>query len=98
MSLNVFRRSLLDGNLLAWHHLVMSVKNIELSDTRDTFKWSFGQQGLFSVPTDLGAGEHGLAAEGPHAWQSVTGITKSGSATQARRSAPPHPVPSRQQQ
>jgi hypothetical protein len=42
--LNVaFRRSLVDNNLQAWHHLVTKLVNVQLTDQRDHFIWSLKQ-------------------------------------------------------
>jgi hypothetical protein len=42
--LNVaFRRSLVDNNLQAWHHLVTKLVNVQLIDQRDHFIWSLKQ-------------------------------------------------------
>lgn len=48
--LNVsFRRSLVANNLIAWQQIVTRLMSIQLSNTRDTLRWSLNQNVVFKV-------------------------------------------------
>jgi hypothetical protein len=44
-----FRRNLVGVNLRAWHRIVASVQDINLSEQRDIFVWSSNASGTFTV-------------------------------------------------
>jgi hypothetical protein len=44
-----FRRNLVGANLRAWHRIVASVHDINLSEQRDVFVWSLNASGTFTV-------------------------------------------------
>jgi hypothetical protein len=54
--LNVaFRRSLVGGNLQAWHNVVAMVADVHLTNQRDRFVWGYTKIGRFqsSLCTEL---------------------------------------------